>query len=532
MNIITNPFISKTYTPIAQHTRFLYPFLMDRNKVTEALAALQTFTHSGRNNKRHPIWEPIDKPFGFYRQEMLDRVTQFLFSGQPGSCRYLKVNLKTANIWFGEEIHSTEFNLKATLNKQAGIEVFLSHYGVGVLSITLTAQELSDFDELKRFNYRLSQGKDNKIPSLSLPVPPAHPKMAQDNLSEPPAADAPLKARLGKRGGAFTLVELREFLLAPLQALGFRSIQAQFSVYTVVHFDNTVDFAQPAICEQLQSLLASLTHLEEPTHPGSLELVNQIMNPCHWAGVGTLGVAHLTAEQQASQQKSSAPYDRVPNVLHKYFISYLSALMQRFTLEGILDEAAKIVRQKGTATDQEELQALHNNTLDFTVTGYFTEISSREVINQFYRLAQTGLRVPETFQIVQHSLHYIDINNDAKFQRQVSGELRGVAEKLDNNVDEVTNVQRKMEWLEIFFVSFYAAELSHLIAKNFDFEKIYSAWSIGIWAIFAGIIAFSTLHPHEQIEGKKNRKLTKILTIILLTVAIIAWFILGKWYYK
>ena len=532
MNIITNPFISKTYTPIAQHTRFLYPFLMDRNKVTEALAALQTFTHSGRNNKRHPIWEPIDKPFGFYRQEMLDRVTQFLFSGQPGSCRYLKVNLKTANIWFGEEIHSTEFNLKATLNKQAGIVVFLSHYGVGVLSITLTAQELSDFDELKRFNYRLSQGKDNKIPSLSLPVPPAHPKMAQDNLSEPPAADAPLKARLGKRGGAFTLVELREFLLAPLQALGFRSIQAQFSIYTVVHFDNTVDFAQPAICEQLQSLLASLTHLEEPTHPGSLELVNQIMNPCHWAGVGTLGVAHLTAEQQASQQKSSAPYDRVPNVLHKYFISYLSALMQRFTLEGILDEAAKIVRQKGTATDQEELQALHNNTLDFTVTGYFTEISSREVINQFYRLAQTGLRVPETFQIVQHSLHYIDINNDAKFQRQVSGELRGVAEKLDNNVDEVTNVQRKMEWLEIFFVSFYAAELSHLIAKNFDFEKIYSAWSIGIWAIFAGILAFSILHPHEQIEGKKNRKLTKILTIILLTVAIIAWFILGKWYYK
>jgi hypothetical protein len=79
--------------------------------------------------------------------------------------------LNIANIWFGEEVHSTEFNLKAALNKQAGIEVFLSHYGVGVLSITLTAQELSDFDELKRFNYRLSQGKDNKIPPLSLPLP-------------------------------------------------------------------------------------------------------------------------------------------------------------------------------------------------------------------------------------------------------------------------------------------------------------------------------------------------------------------------
>jgi FPC/CPF motif-containing protein YcgG len=113
--------------------------------------------------------------------------------------------------------------------------------------------------------------------------------------------------------------------------------------------------------------------------------------------------------------------------------------MQRFTLERILDEAAAIVRHKGTATDQDELQALHNNTLDFTVTGYLTEISNREVINQFYRLAQTGLRVPETFQIVQHSLHYIDINNDAKFQRHISGELRSVVKQLDENVNDGIN---------------------------------------------------------------------------------------------
>lgn len=348
--------------------------------------------------------------------------------------------------------------------------------------------------------------------------------MAQDKMPETPAADAPLLARLGKRGGAFSLVELREFLLAPLQALGFRPIQAQFSVYTVVHFDNRVDFAQPTVCEQLQPLLASLTHLEEPSHPGSLQVVNQIMNPCHWAGVGTLGVAHLTAEQQPAN-----PYDRVPNVLHKYFIAYLSTLMQRFILERILDEAATMVRQKSSSTDTpkelQNLQKLHDNTLDFTVTGYFTEISSRDVINQFYRLAQTGLRVPETFQVVQDSLHYIDINNNAKFQQ-------GVAKQLNDNVNEVTNVQRKMEWLEIFFVSFYAAELSHLIAKNFHFDKIYSAWSIASWALFAGFIAFLTLHPHKQLEGKKGGKLVKILMIILLTLAIIAWFLVGKLYYK
>jgi len=511
------------YTPIAQHTRFLYPFFMDRHKITEAVAALQTLTHSGRNNKTHPIWEPIDKPFGFYRQEMLERVTQFLFSGQPGSCHYLKVNPKTANIWFGEEVHSTEFNLKAALNKQAGIEVFLSHYGVGLLSITLDNKALDNFDELKRFNYRLSQGRDNKIPSLSLPVPPAHPKMDQENFPKAPAADAPFIERLGKRGGLFSLVELRDFLLAPLEALGFRSIHAQFSVYTVAHFDNAVDFAKPTVCEQLKPLLASLTHLEEPSHPGSLELVNQMMNPCHWAGVGTLGVAHLTAEQQPLQQKSSEPFDRVPNVLHKYFMAYLSTLMQRFTLEGIVDEAAKTVRKTGSTTEQQELQALHDNILDFTVTGYFTEISSREVINQFYRLAQTGLRVPETFQIVQHSLHYIDTKNEAKFQHNV-------AEKLNDNVNEVTSVQRKMEWFEIFFVSFYAAELSNLFATNFRFPTNYHAISVAGWALFGGFIAFLTLRSEQLMKGKIGGKWLKFFTFLLLTIAIIGWFIVGKYY--
>jgi hypothetical protein len=513
------------YTPIAQHTRFLYPFFMARNKVTEAVVALQTLEHHGRDNKTHPIWESIDKPFGPYRQEMLQRVTQFLFSGQPGSCHYLKVNPKTANIWFDKPVHSPAFNLKAALNKQAGIEVFLSHYGVGLLSITLDNKALGDFNELKRFNYRLSQGRDNKIPKLSLPMPKELPKMEQ--VSPILTAYAPLTARLGKRGGEFTLVELREFLLEPLieneEVFHFQEIQSQFSVYTVAHFDNTVDFARPTVCEQLKPLLGSLTHLEEPNHPGSLELVNQIMNPCHWAGVGTLGVAHLTAEQQPSPPKSSESYNRVPNVLHKYFIAHLSAIMQRFTLERILDEAASAVRHKGSTTEQQELQALHDNTLDFTVTGYFTEISSREVINQFYRLAQTGLRVPETFQIVQHGLHYIDTKNETKFQHNV-------AEKLNENINEVTNVQRKMEWFEIFFVSFYAAELSNLFASNFQFPTNYHAISVAGWALFGGFIAFVTLRSNKLMKGKTGGKWLKIFTFLLLTEAIIAWFILGKYY--
>ncbi|WP_069472555.1 hypothetical protein [Candidatus Marithrix sp. Canyon 246] len=90
----------------SQNSRFLYLFFIDRNCLSEAVDALT----------QNLDWEIIEKPYGLYYDEMLYRVKNFLFS-----------------------------------NKQAGIELFLSYYGVGILSITLTNKNPSDFDRILGF---------------------------------------------------------------------------------------------------------------------------------------------------------------------------------------------------------------------------------------------------------------------------------------------------------------------------------------------------------------------------------------------
>jgi hypothetical protein len=100
----------------SQNSRFLYLFFIDKNCLNEAVGALT----------KNLDWEIIEKPYGLYYDEI------FI----------------------------------ATLNQQAGIELFLSHYGVGILSITLTNKNPSDFDQIKQFNYLLSQARGRLTPKI------------------------------------------------------------------------------------------------------------------------------------------------------------------------------------------------------------------------------------------------------------------------------------------------------------------------------------------------------------------------------
>ncbi len=435
----------------SQNSRFLYLFFIDRNCLNEAVDALT----------KNLDWEIIEKPYGLYYDEMLYRIRKFLFSNkQDNSGYYLKFKKITANKWFKKPLYDKKQRFVATLNQQAGIELFLSHYGVGILSITFTNKNPSDFDQIKQFNYLLSQARGKLIPKLLVPSP---------SLSiTAPAEDAPLSERLGKYGCIFDLIELRKFLLQPLNSFGFRQIQRQFSVYSVIHFENGVNLTE------LTPLLSALSHVEEQQHPGSIEVNHQVMNLCHLAGVGSLGAAQLTTEQNSSQQ-----FDRALQVLNKYFIAYLTALMQRLILQRLIDDAAYIVHKQGTTTkSRQQLQSLHNHILDFKVTGYFTEISHREAINQYYQLCQTGLRIPTSLQTVQETLHHIDINNDAEFQQGIS---------------------TKLEWLQILFIVFSAVEVSSTIAEKLNFTAEYTGISTILLPIIAGILSYKGLTSEDPI---------------------------------
>ena len=493
------------------HTRFLYPFLFARGEAAAVAARLQTLEAPIKGDQR-PVWQPVRQlkaqdeagtadqraasgAAALYTDELLCPVREFLFP-RPGAdgCRYLQADPQLVQSWFHNRVlvrHRDAVLFSALLDRPQ-IEVFLSPYGAGLLSLALCTPRPRDADditleEVKHFNYRLAQlRRPGTVPTLSIPHPwdtPESRAKAGDRVAPPPAPDAPLGARLGVAGGGFTLVELAGFLLGPVVGrLGFAPTQEQFSVYTVVRFDRQVDFADPEARGRLGPLLAGLAQVEEPAHAGALpgeplDVPNRVMNASQWVAAGSMGLAHLVADQHTPP--SGFDEQRVPQYRDKYFIPYLLALLQRLTLQRGVEDAARAVRSP-EHRKREDFRRLHGDLLDFAVAGHFTEVSSRHAINGFYRLAQQGLGVDRALGIVTQAVQ--------------SQEARQIADDLSANVRTVSQVQRKVEWLEVFFVSFYATELANLIAEK-HFAHDYGRWGVLAAPLLGGLVAMMGLRP-------------------------------------
>jgi hypothetical protein len=518
--------------PAEHFLRLLRPFFFERQAVAAAVANLTQAKQPGRG-RDWPLWEEA-RPHDLYLQETLEHVAQFLFGCDEGACRYLRVPAETANYWFKkgggfrDPRAETERDQAARPDKQdtapdkneaafpnggvaklkkppsefavtlaaPGIEIFLSPHGVGVLSITFEAQAIVGEElALRELSYRLSQVREYSAYPFHLPYKPEH--------QTPPAPDAPLQQRFGVPGGAFTLSELTDCLVAPLGSLEHCWMQNQCSVYSVTQFGRTACFITPPVQESLRPLLTALAHVEEHHHVGSLSITEQVLNPCHWAAVGSLGAAHLVADQDPPH-----PFDRqrVPTVLYKYFIPYLLSLLQRLTLQRALGLArGQIVGPAAARPEDTRLAALHDlhsYMLGFNVNGYYTEVSSREALNQYYELAQRGLRVPQGLQLVQRTLRDAEAAAENRFEQRAAQELATLAAEVGENVTVVAHVQSKVEWLEVFFVSYYATALVYYVTAKELFAQAYAAWSVILTPLISGLIAFFGLQPHRLHRSK------------------------------
>jgi hypothetical protein len=536
-------------TPLAHAVRLLLPFFFQREALPRAVADLGALQHVAR--KPWPCWSAEETTPTLYLDETLPPVRDFLFGGGAGSCRYLRVPDATADRWFraGGELVSgavaaergardapTPLKLRLAA---PGVEVFLSPHGVGVFSVTFEPGACGDERALRGFGYRLSQVRPFTAWDFRLP--------AADQDPTPPPPEAPLTERLGCRGAAFRLIDWAEFLLSPLGALGYRRLQDQFSVYSVTRFGAAADFADPAVTEALRPLLTALAHVEEPDHAGSLTVTGQVLNTRHWAAVGSLGTAHLVADQDPPR-----PFDaqRLPLVLHKYFIPYLLGLLQRTALQGLLGEAraafaAGTVEAPSADGDEvaAEMRRLNRQSLALTVNGSFTEVSSREVVNQYYALVQTGLRVADSAGTLQRALH-------DRFQGDALIGIRDLADRLETLVSEagrhaglVAHVQSKLEWLEVFFVSYYFTALMYYVGQHGTlFAHDYIVWSLILAPAVSGGIAFWGLKPHRlhhetatpADDGAAAPKLHggRVWGLLVgLVGAFALWLVLGFWFF-
>jgi hypothetical protein len=526
-------------------TRFLCPFFLRRTCVEEALGALVDVTVTGRGDQSLNVWvsphrdkrglDGVDNRYresvhDLYCEEVLDHVVDFLFPGKATAramgCGYFMLSRPVADRWFGglEVLLPHGAKIPVRLVPLARIELFLSNLGVGVLSLAFEPDRHPlTIAEAYEFNYRLSLLRWSNAGTLHMPHPsedkPRWDRLsdaARQNIPAAPACDASVSERLGRAGGSFTMLELIDELLRPID--GFRrdedveplslTVQDRLSVYTVARFGAEIDFEERGVRTACAPILSGLAQVEESNHAGSpadsVGVANAILNRRHWAGVGLLGAAHLVVDQEPPEHPFNV--GRVPRIFLKYFIPYVVAALQRHSLHRTVDEANDIVLHPGQDPD-ERLAELRDALLRFAVQGHFTQVSHREALHRYYRLCQEGMDVPQALDDARRAVSDLDAKRAVERQlkiaadmaenvaatRQLQQELganveatKGLQQSMDKNIGVVARVQTVVEVLEIFIISVYAAHLWHMLSdlppeKLVNLHVPHQFWTWEFW---------------------------------------------------
>ncbi len=502
------------------HTRLLYPFSFSRSSVAAATEKLQTLNFKGR-----PIWEAFDSASvrnEFYTTESHNAVLRETF-GPPGNSRYLSIRPGTGNSMFSRWLTLTakgnHCGLKVEfVQPKPGVELFLSEFGVGVLSLTfrLDVQQFSNatIEDSLIFNYRMSQLRPWMETPLQIPHPQADaekwvsiPPDQRKNIPAAPDRATDIEERLNAPGGEYPASELVGFLLSPLQEdHEYRSDCGQFGVYTVVRLGCDIDFADQDNQLLLSPSLSSLAQVEEHIHagciPGEPGVVNAVLNRNHWAGIGCLGAVHLVSDQPGDIAFNE---ERLQRSRDRYFMPFLFAYLQRLAIQrasDIVGTTIQVTPERQLDSCAAELRGVMRDMIQFNALGYLAEVSRREVINRYYRLVQEGLQVDRTWRLTSEAIANLDAVCRTAHQEE---QLRRTVETLDQQKDvleESKELHAKVEWVEVFIVAVYFAELIHIVGYALPFQHSFVGWSALICSFGALTTALVILRPWRSLRLK------------------------------
>src|SRR6185437_2789600 len=108
------------------------------------------------------------------------------------------------------------------------------------------------------------------------------------------------------------------------------------------------------------------------------------------------------------------------------------------------------------------LGALRLGVLSFIAEGHFIEISARDALNRFFTLCQQAQRVPQSLELLQRTVADIDATVQAGHHSDLARRQHDSLDALRATQDAMIATQNKVEWIEVFVVSFYVAEAVEL----------------------------------------------------------------------
>jgi hypothetical protein len=145
-------------------------------------------------------------------------------------------------------------------------------------------------------------------------------------------------------------------------------------------------------------------------------------------------------------------------------------------------EAAIIEVVDGVFLQDRHFARQLDDVLQFAVLGHFVQVSSRQVLHRFYRLAQEGLDVPEAWKEVNYAIS----NLDRKLAAQREHDM---ARTMADNLTEIGRVQRAVHVLEFVIIGVYAAEVFHIFTAHDHMELPYFSYPLYVaLALIGGVL--------------------------------------------
>jgi hypothetical protein len=475
--------------------RVLHPFAFTEKSVVGATRALAEDSLPA-GDKTVKVW---DIPEGasesihpaLYTHELLTQAKSFLFGGQidRADFAYLRLQPELANHML-RRLSMQKPNLKFGLQPIAGVELFLSNFGVGLLSISFkllgTPNTLHDLQGLA---FSLSRGHEYSMPWLRIPHPSDSPETWRHistkdraKILPPPVRNEELEDRLGRPGGEFQLKELVDRLLLPFADYGKTDFQDQFSIYTIARLDAG---AQPQFLDgEMADQLLSIAQLEETTHPGTPAGMSDVklvmLNRNHIAAVSHMGAAHFLADQAAPADDYND--ERVRRCLMKYFVPFMVATMQGLILQRIGQQTSSVARASGVERTK-EVAGIRTRLLEFALEANFVLLSSRQALNRYYTLCRESLQIDRLLDGIREAVA------EADSRENLVSQLRTL-DAVGKNIVHVTTIQMRVERIEIIVLAVGFGEVANNMAETWKRDLQLSSFEVTLWIVIGVLFGY------------------------------------------
>ena len=490
-------------------TRLLLPFLFERraaDRAAEALAGASSGIARG-------LWtrEPPRKLYR-YRLEMTGQLDRLLFShGEKGTVEgaYLHASGERIRRWLGAlDVDLGSRVARVGLASTPGVELFLTAHGAGVLSLCFDLGADVELASVLEVNRRLSilTRPGERAPWLSAPwpegtapvPPPAH--GAETSQTSP----VPLGDRLGRPGARFSLTELLAEVLEPLRGMGIAPIQESLCAYSVVALPLDVEVGAAETRKWTGPLLASLAQVHAVFRPaperGKLGVPNLFLGANHWAAASLQGAAHLLGAREAHVLGE----DSVAEARDRYFVPYLTALLQRCAIKKAAEEATEMVLHEDVK--REPVSKLRSDVLAFALAGALPEVSVRSSLHRYYRMCQRAVDLTRNLSQVRSALGDLEAQLSARQQMEIAEAQRDIAKQSAESQESSHRIHMSLVWIEVFIVVAYAAELvKFFVIELPHIQEPRTRWIAASLAIGIGVIALAVLRPWDHRHAKRGK---------------------------